>query len=51
MGGCQYVYSQECGENPIYKVIQKNLKPSYKPSVAYTNELYIFVFGMVSILG
>ena len=47
MGGCQYVLSQECGENPIYKVIQKNLKPVEKPSVAFTHELYIFVFGLV----
>ena len=47
MGGCQYVFSQECGENPIYKVIQNNLKPVEKPSVAYTHELYIFVFGLV----
>ncbi|XP_072014974.1 zonadhesin-like [Amphiura filiformis] len=46
MGGCQYVFSQECVEDPIYRVIQKNTKPVEKPSVAYTTELYIFVFGM-----
>ncbi|XP_071950627.1 IgGFc-binding protein-like [Antedon mediterranea] len=45
MGDCEYVLLKDCTyEEPEFLVVQKNVKYTFNPAAATTNELYVYVF-------